>query len=315
MDEQKVLRWMARHGIADFETVADVERQQEKFIRNLRKTSIAPSRYAGLELCGTGFCGREEKCVEVCRFAASQRRVKHIIAAHRLLSQCGEPIFEIRVARGVWVRHIDHLSEVSVGAVKQLNWRALDSLYNLGLVAIGAFKVGPANLFNTNLWVAEIHELMAGGEMDIEDIKAAFTPAAPPPGGSPEYPDLIWVERIENVGQALSDIFDYRLRPWRDPRDPQPQPVRQEPGAQRASATVEYTSTRAVFRPAGITMGLWEEYYEWRLAISTNVCLICYGCDRYLNKLTKEPRLIKEPKTRPYPEWLIPFMFGNRDVK
>ena len=36
MNEQKVLRRMAGLGIADFETLADVERQQQEFIRHLR---------------------------------------------------------------------------------------------------------------------------------------------------------------------------------------------------------------------------------------------------------------------------------------
>jgi hypothetical protein len=177
MNEQKILRWMAQHGIADFETVADVERQQTKFLRNLEASTIHSSSYEGLESCCTTVCGRDE-CIEVCRFAAYRRRVRHIVAAHNLFTQCGEPIFEIRVARGVWVRDIGRLSEVSVGAARQLNRRALDSLYNPDLVAIGAFKVAPGNLFNRDLWVAEIHELIAGGEMDMEDIKAAFIPAS-----------------------------------------------------------------------------------------------------------------------------------------
>jgi hypothetical protein len=62
-------------------------------------------------------------------------------------------------------------------------------------------------------------------------------------------------------------------------------------------------------------MDLWDEYYQWRFALPANICLIRYGCDRHFNKLAKEPRLIKEPKKRPYPEWLTPFMFGNRDLE
>jgi hypothetical protein len=101
MDEQKILRWMAKHGIADFETVADVDRQQKKFFRHLEATTIHPSRYEGLENCSTTVCGRDE-CPEVCRFAAYRRRVRYIVKSYKLLRQCGEPIFEIRVARGAW---------------------------------------------------------------------------------------------------------------------------------------------------------------------------------------------------------------------
>jgi hypothetical protein len=286
MNEQKILRWMAKRGIADFETVADVERQQKKFIRNLEASSINPSCYEGLESCSTTICGCY-KCLEVCRFAAYRRRVKQIVAAHKLLAQCGEPIFEIRVARGVWVRNIDQLSEVSVGAAKQLNRRALDSLFNPDLVAIGTFKVGPATLASKVLWVAEIHELIAGAERDIDDIKDAFLPMNFPPMGMADYPDVIWAEKVENVGQDLSNIFDYRLKPYNDPRE------------------------AGVYRPAKLTMALGEEYYRWRFPVPTNTCLIRYGCDRYFNKLDKEPRKMRSPKKRKYPEWLIPYMFGN----
>jgi hypothetical protein len=284
MNEQKILRWMTNHGIADFETVADVERQQKKFLRNLEASYIHPGCYDGLESCSTTICGHDE-CVEVCRFASY--RVKHIVRAHKLLMQCGEPIFEIRVARGVWVRNIGHLREVSVGAVKQLNRRALDSLHYSDLVAIGAVKVGPASVEATELWVAEIHALVTWGEIDT--LKAAFRPLDFPPAGLPEYPDVIWAKQVENVGQALSEIFDYRLRPWRDPRK------------------------RNVFWPAKMTMALWEEYYRWRFDLTPNTCLIRYGCDRYWNKLEKEPRLIeaKQSKTHPYPVWLERYFFGS----
>ena len=40
-----------------------------------------------------------------------------------------------------------------------------------------------------------------------------------------------------------------------------------------------------------------------------------YGCDRYLNPLKKAPRLMRPKvyKPRPYPTWLVPHMFGNRE--
>jgi len=286
MNEQKILRRMAELGIADFETLADVERQQKKFIRNLRASSITPSQCAGFEGCNETICGRR-KCSEVCRFAAYDRRVKHIAAAHKLITQCGEPIFEMRIARGCWVRHIGDLGEVSIGAAKQLNRRSLDSLHNSNLVAVGAFKVGPGNLYVEDLWVAEIHQLVAGGDMAIENIKAAFSAMNFPPMGISDYPDVIWTKKVENVGQVLSNIFDYRLRPYKDPRE------------------------TGVYWPAKLTMALWDEYYRWRLPLPANLCLIRYGCDRYFNKLDKEPRKIRVPKKRKYPEWLIPYMFGN----
>jgi hypothetical protein len=132
--------------------------------------------------------GRDE-CIEVCRFASYRRRAKHISRAYKFLMQCGEPISEIRVGRGSWIRNIGQLDKVSVGAVRQLNRRALDSLHNSELVAIGAVKVGPATLGATELWVAEIHELVTWDEIDT--LKVAFSPLDSPPTGLPEYPDVI----------------------------------------------------------------------------------------------------------------------------
>ena len=108
-----------------------------------------------------------------------------------------------------------------------------------------------------------------------------------PPMGISDYPDAIWAKQVANVGQVLSNIFDYRLRPYEDPRE------------------------AGVYWPAKINGASWEEYYRWRLALPTNICLIRYGCDRYFNKLNKEPRKTRVPKKRKYPEWLIPYMFGN----
>jgi hypothetical protein len=176
------------------------------------------------------------------------------------------------------------------------------------LVAIGAVKIAPANLFNEDLWMAEIHELVAGAEWETDDLKAAFTPVGNSPSGPSEYQDLVWVKKVANFGQALSNIFDYRLKPWQDPRD-----IARVQEDSAAKTKTNWTTRFSGLEPAKRTMVVWEEYYEWRFALPANRCLIRYGCDRYFNKLTKEPRLIKERKKRPYPEQLVPFMFGNRD--
>ena len=289
MNEQEILRRMAKLGIDDFETVADVERSQQKFLRNLDKSSIHPSCYAGFEDCNEIFCGRD-KCSEVCRFGVYGRRLKHIATAHDLITQCGEPIFEIRLARGCWVRPADELDKIKIAAAKKLNRRALDSLYHPDLVAIGALKVQPATRIDSVFWIAEIHELIAGAE--LENIKAAFTPEGRSPNGPPEYENIFWAEKVENVAQALSNIFNYGLKSWQDPRD--------TAGARGESGTKsKWRVTSYLFGPADVTRALWEEYYQWRFALPANICLIRYGCDRHFNKLAKEPRLIKAPKKRP----------------
>ena len=293
MNEYNLFRYMAKLGVADFETVADVERQQKKFLRNLRSTSIARRHYEGLESCNPTTCGRYD-CLEVCRFASFQRRIKHIIAGHRLITSCGDLVFEVCIARGGWIRRCGELDQVSIGAAKKLNRRALDGLHNPNLVAIGTLKVAPANYFNVEeLWVVKIHQLVAGADWEAEDIKSVFIPKGwAPRWYDPKYPNVLWVKRVENVGQALSDIFDLRLRSWRDPRDVERQ--------QRNTGETFKNSTLPSFPPAKLTLELWEEYYRWRFALKPRTSLIRYGCDRYWNKLEKEPRLIQAKPQRPF---------------
>ena len=155
---------------------------------------------------------------------------------------------------------------------------------------------------NSVFWIAEIHELIAGAE--LENIKAAFTPEGRSPNGPPEYENIFWAEKVENVAQALSNIFNYGLKSWQDPRD--------TAGARGESGTKsKWRVTSSLFGPADVTRALWEEYYQWRFALPANICLIRYGCDRHFNKLAKEPRLIKAPKKHPYPHWLEPYFIGG----
>jgi hypothetical protein len=55
------------------------------------------------------------------------------------------------------------------------------------------------------------------------------------------------------------------------------------------------------------------QFYSWLLRLPIGSRIIRYGCDRYFNKLSKQPRqrLIKIPKKRPYPYWLERSMYGS----
>ena len=56
----------------------------------------------------------------------------------------------------------------------------------------------------------------------------------------------------------------------------------------------------------------WPEYIGW-VRSHVRSLVFRYGCDRYWNRLRKEPRLLKSKvkKRHPYPEWLEPFWFGG----
>jgi hypothetical protein len=57
-------------------------------------------------------------------------------------------------------------------------------------------------------------------------------------------------------------------------------------------------------------------FYSWLIRLPIGIRIIRYGCDRYFNKLAKQPRqrLIKIPKKRPYPYWLEPTMYGSHPM-
>ncbi len=56
----------------------------------------------------------------------------------------------------------------------------------------------------------------------------------------------------------------------------------------------------------------WPEYMGWLKAHFRRL-VFRYGCDRYWNRLQKEPRLLKSKvnKRHPTPSWLEPFQFGG----
>jgi len=161
MNIQKPLRRIARLGITNFETVAEIERLQRDLLRRLERSSIDPERYEGLADCGPAGCAREE-CMEACFFGTFRRRLRQVPAALRLLKDARPPFHEVRVSRALWSRPFGKLNEAGITAAKQLNRRALDSLYDCGIVAVGTFKVAPSPPHDTKRWICEIHQVVAG---------------------------------------------------------------------------------------------------------------------------------------------------------
>jgi hypothetical protein len=92
--------------------------------------------------------------------------------------------------------------------------------------------------------------------------------------------DFIRVDPVENLGEAISSVMRRDL--------------------EGRAGTSPKRSHRA-------------EFYRWLLRVPVGTRIIRYGCDRYFNKLVKQPRLrtVKIPKKPPYPRWLEPSMYGS----
>ena len=105
-------------------------------------------------------------------------------AIYWLLTEHDGPLYEVRVSTYGWSQPFGDCSP-SVGATKKLNRRALDDLYNPGLVAVGAIKVSVAN----GAYRCEIHQIVAGAEE--HDLKRVFVPSE-----KVEAASFIWAKKL-----------------------------------------------------------------------------------------------------------------------
>ena len=140
MTDRNQLRRITKLGIGQFESADEVKRRQDDLLERLKANMWFRNRSKALARCTADHCGTA-KCVEVCAFADWRRRLEQIPAAYRLMKKTDGPIYEVRVVRGVWTRPTGELRDVSIAAAKQLNRRALDSIFIPELVAFGTFKV------------------------------------------------------------------------------------------------------------------------------------------------------------------------------
>ena len=226
MNIQKRLRRIAKLGIANFETVADIERWQRDLLRRLERSSIDPERYEGLADCGPAGCGREE-CMEACFFGTFRRRLRQVRTAFRLLEDARPPFHEVRVSRALWSRPFGKLDEASIAAAKQLNRRRLDSLYiregvayhRESVIAVGSFKVAPSPPNETERWICEIHQVVAGAQKEEleralstrsyrgETRSKVFNP----------FDDYLRVQEVKGSAPIVSKVLRCDLSGWQHP--------------------------------------------------------------------------------------------------
>jgi hypothetical protein len=262
-----------------------------------------PTRYKGMDDCSLNHCGRR-KCSDACRFGAYRRKLKSIPAIYWLFAEHDGPLCEVRFTRTVWSQSFGDL-QPSLVAVKKLNRRALDSLYNPGLVAVGTVKVSVAN----GAYVCEIHQIVAGAEQD--DLKRVFVPSE-----KVEAMGDFWTKEVENLGEVINDVLDHGLRRWKNPR--QRESANEVPEAAKStgwSSVSPATFSVDPAAPSSANKVCWPEYYAWRLGLTYDACMIRYGCDRYFNALHKaqRTRVIKVPKRR-FGAWQLErYRYGTHD--
>jgi hypothetical protein len=284
MDEERQLRRIAKLGVSGFETVKQVQRRQARMLRLLEHSSVDPNWYAGLDACRLDYCGRVN-CLEVCPFGALHRRLTDVPAALRLLQNARPPFHEVRVSRAFWSRPFGKLDEASVAAAKQLNGRALDRLLNRKMVvAVGSFKVAPSRPYETERWICEIHQVVAGAVKEELERALSTRRHRGELRSKVLYPfeDYLRLNEIQDLGPIVSEVLRCDLSGWQHPwRDEIP--------------------------PERPTKAQRREFYTWLLGLSPRARLVRYSCDRYFQKLDKgpyRPPPPKKPSKRPpLPEW------------
>jgi hypothetical protein len=290
----KQLHRITKLGVSNFETVEKVERAQADLLDRLRASPVRSRRYRDLSRCSATRCGTAE-CTEACYFGTFRRRLQEVPAALRLLQKAGPPFHEVRIMRASWRRPLGQLNTASIVAAKQLNRRALDSLYDPSIVAVGTFEVAPVPPCEGQGWICEIHQIVAGAKKeDLERIFSTRRDRGEIKSRSSGPINNLMIREVDALAPKVSEVLRRDIRGWQHPWRREIPPTRPKK-AERS------------------------EFYRWLLDLHPGMRLIRYGCDRYFNLLGKQPRAIKPkvPKKRPSPWWLEPYQFGHgkwRDI-
>jgi hypothetical protein len=206
------------------------------------------------------------------------------LAVFKLFQQCQGPLYQVRIIRESWRRPIGKLKVDRIAAAKQFNRRQLDTLYNPAVIAVGTYKVSIAPRHVGDYWVNEIHQIVAG--VGKEELERIFSVSRALLGFSN---NIFWAKRITDLGPTIAHVLRQNLPIWH-------QPYTKETGPRATKAE------RA-------------EFYSWLLRLSPEERLIRYGCDKYFNRLAKKPRPYRGKRKRPFPVWLVPYMYDSHDVR
>jgi hypothetical protein len=145
------------------------------------------------------------------------------------------------------------------------------------------------SLFNPNLVAVGIFRIFAGQESYLVELHQIVAGAS-----GPELERAFYDARakpVENVGRAIHSLLHDSL--------------------QTRGPSVGWRTLQPSEK-LGSSSEHWPEYLGWVKAHFRSL-VFRYGCDRYLNKLHKEPRpnVPKVKKGHPYPHWLKPFWFDE----
>jgi hypothetical protein len=224
--------------------------------------------------CETGGC---DECGDVCPIRAGHWFRKTSPALNRLfLGSSGGSNREFLLGRTTWGRQEGHLGDAGLEAVFKTLRRALDSLREPSLVAVGIIDAwwGPGEWsVGARVFVAVPPKI---------DLYRAFDHTKGIAGPLEVLP-------VSDVGVALKRLF----------------------GDAQVAKCSAWNFDDAV--PKRSRRG---EYYAWLAGLKPTARIFRYGCDRYFNRLKKQPRkiVLKPKKRHPSPWWLAPYQYDTHPI-
>ncbi|MBB4377053.1 hypothetical protein [Bradyrhizobium sp. SBR1B] len=226
--------------------------EQQDILALLKRNAFNRRQLDALARCGARSCGGSDDCMEVCPFGRERRKLAHGRSIAKLLANQTD-LFEVRVSRASWSCGLNDLDPVTIGAVINLNRRALDKIQE-SVVAVGTIKVFAAPARDEeaeDVWRWEIHEIVASSSQKL--LEQALLSSRP----DPSVDSYVCIRPIDDLSSAIERVLRQDLVEWKHPRD---------------SADLARPSKR------------WRKrHYRWTLRLNANDRLIRYGCDRYFN--------------------------------
>jgi hypothetical protein len=221
--------------------------------------------------CQGGECTR---CGDVCPTRASQWYRDNSQSLHRLFrTSGGTSIRKFDLCRTTWTQDKGHLADASLEAVFKSLRRALDSLRQPSLVAVGTVDA----LWGPTEWHIGARVIVAAAPE--VDLYRAFD-------HTKDIEGPLEILAVPNVDVALQRLF------------------RESQYAKCSAWSVDNTVPKRSLR---------GEYYAWLAGLEPNARVFRYGCDRYFNKMKKmlRPIELKPKKRHPNPWWLEIYRYGN----
>jgi hypothetical protein len=136
----------------------------------LERNAFNRRRLDALAKCDETRCGKPGDCREICPFGRERRRWVQTQSVARLLANETD-LFEVHVSRASWSCGLNDLDPVTIGAVINLNRRALDKIPE-SVVAVGTIKVFASAASGEeaeDVWRWETHEIISCSSRDLID--------------------------------------------------------------------------------------------------------------------------------------------------